>query len=70
MNNSAYPELANQEINWLPMDTKQLYKHNLKQNAQELAPWIDNPFTYKFNSKGFRCEEFDTTDNVVFLGCS
>lgn len=70
MNNSAYPELINQEIDWLPMDTKQLYKHNLKQNAQELSPWIDNPFTYKFNSKGFRCKEFDAEDNVVFLGCS
>ena len=48
MNNSAYPKLINQEINWLPMDTKQLYKHNRKHNAQELSPWIDNPFTYNW----------------------
>ena len=69
MDNSAYPELINQEINWLPGDTKQLYKYNLKQNAQELSPWINNSFTYKFNSKGFRCKEFDVEDNtVVTLG--
>ena len=54
------------------MDTKELYQKNLKENYQLLKEnnWIDNHFTYKFNSHGFRCEEFTDNPSIMFLGCS
>jgi hypothetical protein len=69
---SAYLEHAGRTLNWLPMDTEELYKQNLKNRYDELAKngWIDNPFTYKFNSLGFRCEEFTQDPTIMFLGCS
>jgi hypothetical protein len=64
---------ANQELDWLPMDTESLYKENLK-NKYDLLHyhnWIDNKFTYKFNSAGFRSDEFEENkSSIVFLGCS
>lgn len=71
--NSPYLDYANQELNWLPADTEQLYKKNLRKKREILEKygWIDRSFTYKFNSHGFRCEEFDNSqDSVIFLGCS
>jgi len=70
--NSIYKDHANQILNWLPMDTEELYQINLKENYQLLKEnnWIDNNFTYKFNSHGFRCEEFTTEPSIMFLGCS
>jgi hypothetical protein len=67
-----YP-LANQEIDWLPMDDEERYEHNLKTNKTLLEKynWIGKKFTYRFNSDGFRSEEFEgDQDCVVFLGCS
>jgi len=64
---------ANQEIEWLPMDTKELFQKNLKtkKDLLEKYNWIDRKFTYQFNSKGFRCDEFEENQNcVIFLGCS
>lgn len=63
---------ANQELQWLPMDTKQLYNKNLKEKYTQLEKygWIDAPITYKFNSYGFRSDEFSLDPNIVFLGCS
>ena len=63
---------ANQTLNWLPTDTEELYKQNLKNNFEQLNRygWVDRHIEYKFNSHGFRCEEFGNSDNAVFLGCS
>ena len=63
---------ANQELCWLPMDTKELYFDNLKNKYHRLEQfgWIDASITYKFNSYGFRSEEFSHNPNIVFLGCS
>lgn len=65
--------LANQELDWNGTDTQELYQKNLIKNRSqlELYNWIDRPITYKFNSHGFRADEFDSTgSNVVFIGCS
>jgi len=65
--------LANQEINWHGTDSKELYQKNLIRNRSQLQQynWIDQPITYKFNSHGFRADEFESTDSgVVFIGCS
>lgn len=65
--------LANQEILWHGTDSKELYQKNLSQNQSHLEQynWIDRSITYKFNSHGFRADEFDSPgSNVMFLGCS
>ena len=70
--NSYYKEYANKSLDWLPMDTKELYEKNLKEKYQLLKQhdWIDKSFTYKFNSHGFRCEEFTNKPTIMVLGCS
>ena len=69
---SKYTQYATQTLDWLPMDTEDLYKSNLKNryNDLEFHGWINNPFTYKFNSNGFRCGEFTQNPSILFLGCS
>ena len=69
---SSNKKYAGQTLDWLPMDTEELYKFNLKNRYNELESngWINNPFTYKFNSDGFRCGEFTQDPGILFLGCS
>ncbi len=69
---SAYKFYANKTLDWLPMDTKELYQKNLKHRFNDLMKygWVDNHFTYKFNSLGFRCDEFTSDPTIMFLGCS
>jgi hypothetical protein len=65
--------LANQQFNWNGTDSEELYQKNLVKNRLllEQYKWIDRPITYKFNSHGFRADEFDSTEpGVMFLGCS
>lgn len=63
---------ANQTLNWFQTDSEQLYQENLINKNEKLKKWgwINNSFTYKFNSHGFRCEEFTDADSILFLGCS
>jgi hypothetical protein len=65
-------KFAKQELNWIPGDSEEQYKYNLTHRYDQLKQhgWIDKKITYKFNSHGFRCEEFDSIDSVVTLGCS
>jgi hypothetical protein len=69
---SYYSHYANQEFDWLTMDTEKLFLENLKNRKQELEQhgWIDRKFTYKFNSDGFRADEFTDQEGIVFFGCS
>jgi len=69
---SFYKQYCNTKLKWLSMDTEELYKKNLNKNRSLLEQhnWIDNPFTYSFNSKGFRCNEFTSNPTIMFLGCS
>lgn len=69
---SPYTGLANKELDWLPMDSEDRYQENLKFKSDVLKRygWLNSKFTYKFNSHGFRCDEFDNTPSIVFLGCS
>lgn len=65
--------LANQELLWYGTDSEKLYQKNLIQNQLQLeqSNWINRPITYKFNSHGFRADEFDPSDpGVMFIGCS
>lgn len=69
---SYYKKYSNQILNWLPMDTEDLYRKNLKNRYSDLERfgWIDRSFTYQFNSIGFRCEEFLDSPSIMYLGCS
>jgi len=68
----SYSKFAGQELEWLRMDTKELYLENLKKNYSKLEKygWINAPITYKFNNYGFRSNEFSHDPNIMFLGCS
>jgi hypothetical protein len=63
---------ATQELDWFPMDTEELYQHNLatQRPLLEKYNWINRRFTYKFNSHGFRSDEFSLEPSIMFLGCS
>lgn len=67
-----YSEHRSRELAWLPSDTDQHYQQNLISRYQELSNnnWVNKQFTYKFNSHGFRSEEFSQDDSIMFLGCS
>ncbi len=69
---SMHYELAGQELEWLPMDTQELFDKHLKDPGNPLLAegWIDKKFSYKFNQHGFRSDEFVDEDSVLFLGCS
>lgn len=69
---NPWSDVANKELSWYSSDSNQRYQENLKNNYDQLLKfnWVDNSFTYKFNSFGFRCEEFVDTDYIMFLGCS
>lgn len=73
---SAYPDNAGLELEWLTADTNERFRANCKDSYArkflETGNWIDNKFTYKFNSHGFRGDEFveSPNDSIVFLGCS
>ena len=60
-------------VTWVPGDTEDMYKYNMKHRRSELIRngWLDyTPFTYQFNSLGFRCNEFTSEPSIMFLGCS
>jgi len=71
-NRSPYLEHANQTLDWLPMDTQDLFNKNvnLKKDLLIENGWLNQKFTYQFNQEGFRSDEFSTEDGIVFLGCS
>jgi hypothetical protein len=69
---SQYYHFRNQTLNWLTSDTEENYNKNYETRYHELKKygWVDNHFTYKFNSHGFRCEEFNGDPSIMTLGCS
>jgi hypothetical protein len=64
---------ANQELNWAQTDSYEQYQKNLIEKRDELEQfgWIDQTFTYRYNSQGFRSAEFEeSVPSAMFLGCS
>lgn len=66
---------ANQTLNWFPSDTEESF--NRMMQVPEHREYFtkmgwDRPdaITYKFNSHGFRCAEFDDGPYLLTLGCS
>lgn len=62
---------SNQELDFFSTDTIELYQKNISENYETMKSfnWIDTKFNYKFNSLGFRSDEF-TDHSILFLGCS
>lgn len=54
------------------MDTESRYQEHFRTRRSDLERygWIDRRFTYRFNEHGFRSDSFDTSDGIMFLGCS
>jgi hypothetical protein len=69
---SHYKLYTSKEVPWIPGDTIEQYRHNYKNHQEELKKygWLYKQITYKFNSYGFRCNEFTGLPSVMFLGCS
>ena len=65
---------SNKDVRWVPGDDENKYIHNMKTHRDLMAysGWDGEraDFTYKFNSHGFRAEEFSDEPSVMFLGCS
>lgn len=65
---------ANKNTRWIPGDDEKKYKHHMETKREQMKEWgWDGPrgeFTYKFNSHGFRADEFTDEPSVMFLGCS
>lgn len=70
---SVYRSQANTVHKWCPMDSKELWvdhtNNSEKKAALDALNWTEDSITYKFNSHGFRSDEF-VGDGIVFLGCS
>jgi len=77
---SAVPEHSgkhwvNQEIEWMPTDTKENYEKLIQDpghRAYFAEQGWDQPraITYRLNSHGFRADEFDGGPYLLALGCS
>ena len=65
---------SGKDVRWVPGDDENKYKHNMstRRDLMELNGWTGAraDFTYRFNSHGFRAEEFSDEPSVMFLGCS
>jgi hypothetical protein len=70
--NHQYSALKNKTMNWLGHDNIVVHYDNLKKYSNDKVKynWDEQAITYKFNSHGFRCDEFSNEDNIMFLGCS
>ena len=66
--------MQNQEVEWLGTDSERRFKDMMsipdKRALLEQNGWDKKSFTYKFNSHGFRADEFTPDDSIVFLGPS
>ncbi len=53
-------------------DSEKNFNHNKKSfnHILEKNNWLTKKIIYKFNSHGFRCDEFTDDPSIMFLGCS
>jgi hypothetical protein len=69
-----HSHLSNQEVEWFSIDDAGLFKEAManpnKRKLIEDNGWSNSSFTYKFNSHGFRSDEFSHEDSIMFLGAS
>lgn len=72
--NHHHSHLSNQEVEWFSTDSEVFFKEAManpvKRKLIENNGWTNSSFTYKFNSHGFRSDEFTSEDSIMFLGAS
>ena len=67
---------ANTVSDWMPTDTKEIFDQLVQEPHHyeyfKHHGWLEpSAITYKINSNGFRCDEFDYTSScIIALGCS
>ena len=66
---------ANQTLEFLPSDTKECFERlcQVPEYREYFSKqgWLEpGAITYKINSHGYRCDEFDDRDCMIALGCS
>lgn len=69
---SNFLQFANYSLDWWGLDSAESYQQNLVDRYQSMKynGWINTPITYKFNSQGFRTNEFNHNPSIMFVGCS
>lgn len=64
----------NEVLEWDSTDSEEQFFENLKNSTSlktlQESGYLENPILYKFNSLGFRSEEFTSKKGLVSLGCS
>lgn len=59
---------------WCQSDTEFKYRIHMRNDEKrrmiEAEGWTADNVSYTFNAHGFRSEEFESGDSVMFLGCS
>jgi hypothetical protein len=70
-----YSQYRNQTVDWLDTDSETTFQANMqdpiKRQQLEKYDWhLPKCITYKFNSHGFRSEEFSSGAGFIALGCS
>lgn len=63
------------QLQWCDLDSEERWHANMRNSEKrkllELNGWDQlNAITYKFNSHGFRCQEFNLEPSMIALGCS
>lgn len=70
-----YTPHANKTLYWVDSDSESAFQKNMLDSARrtqlEKYGWHrPGVITYKFNSHGFRCNEFDDSPGIIAIGCS
>lgn len=68
-----YSHYANKTVNGIPGDLEEDFLINLgNENRKKLeySGLVNNPVIYTFNKDGFRADQFDEQNQILFLGCS
>jgi hypothetical protein len=67
-----YETAKNNTLDWFGYDNYDTFEKNKKTNFDELKKygWLNKKVIYKFNSDGFRGEEFTIRGGIAFFGCS
>ena len=63
---------ANKIVNWVSSDTQDEYDVNLLRHPEKLQEhgWLGIDIEYRFNSEGFRTDEFVEEGRFLAFGCS
>ena len=72
IHDSLHIDDAGLTFKFYPCDTKEAWNYNCKHNSEVVKElnWTEDSIEYKFNSHGFRCNEFNDSPAIMFLGCS